>query len=470
MKKTILIASMTGLALVTATSSLKVFAQASSAAATVRSEDKSSVAVGRVYYVTTFKLNLRNTKSLSSDSVIGALTTNDQVEIVDPLDSSTPLVRVKVLNSASYSGNHEELYVSSEFLSEAPFTQVKTETGSRYFVIQNVATERTRIYERCTSSPDCPHRLIMETEMVVGRPEGPRNDQTRFLTWLGRYRITDWIKFYQDGEAHYPSWYDPRFPQLPPPGANPLKWFDKGLLPNKETGTLRGAFGWFAGLMGPNSNSQWIHGTIGWGADGDKFIQYTRKTWVNMFGNPRSSGCTRLENGAIALTHHLLPVGTEIVRVYAIEGLRDTSLSRYLLQREKKPWEFILTTESVRKSNSATSDRGAVLARGVPESSYLEEGTFHIDQWPDVTPLKRNASWKERIKGNSGNSYGIDESEFQGVFLVDEGRFNGYKHPSSLKVGGMSNRSLPEFLTTSKGGTVPVALDVGPSDGDLEGK
>ncbi|MFN7453366.1 MAG: hypothetical protein ACK5RO_01770, partial [Pseudobdellovibrionaceae bacterium] len=90
-----------------------------------------------------------------------------------------------------------------------------------------------------------------------------------------------------------------------------------------------------------------------------------------MFGNPRSSGCTRLENRAVALTRHLLPVGTEVIRVYAMEGLRDTSLSRYSLQREKRPWEFILTKEGVRQSNGPTIDRSAVLARGVPSSSYL---------------------------------------------------------------------------------------------------
>ncbi|MCE3010725.1 MAG: L,D-transpeptidase family protein [Proteobacteria bacterium] len=469
MKKRMLIAGMTGLALLTASSSLEVFAQSSSGGVTVQYNDKSSVAVGGIYYVTTFKLNLRKAKSLSSESVIGALTTNDQVKIVDPLDSSTPLVQVKVLKSKSYSGDFNELYVSSEFLSRTPFAQITSQSGSRYFVIQNVATERTRIYERCTSSPDCPHRLVMETEMVVGRPEGPRGDKDRFLTWLGRYRITDWRKFYQDSEGHYPSWYDPNYPVLPAPGSNPVKWLDKELLPNKETGSLRGAFGWFAGMVGPNANSQWIHGTFGWGADGDEFIRYTRKTFVNMFANPRSAGCTRLENRAVALTRHLLPVGTEVIRVYAMEGLRDTSLSRYNLQREKKPWEFILTKEAVRQSNGPTIERSAVLSRGLPKSSHLEEGTYLIDQTPDVIALKRNASWKERIKGSSGNSYGIGESEFQGVFLVDEGRFNGYKHPSSLTVGGLSDRSLPDYLKTSGGATIPVSVDVGPSDQELEG-
>lgn len=230
---------------------------------------------------------------------------------------------------------------------------------SKYFVIQNIATEITRVYERCTTNPGCPHRLIMETEMVVGRPEeGTKENPHAFKTWLGHAKISEWKKFYQDGLAHYPHWYragqDPN--DIPGPitnGSSRLvsaqKWITKNEAGEK---TVYGAFGWYAAKLTPadsvdGMNYQWIHGTIGWGRDGAAAIDLTRGFLMNLFSNPGSAGCTRLENKAIAYLRHILPVGTDIYRVYAREAIREHAipLPRYAEPYSKPTyWMYILLT------------------------------------------------------------------------------------------------------------------------------
>ena len=83
-----------------------------------QSYSKTGLKIGSVVYVTTEKLNLRSQPSLDSSSLVGALGMNDQVQIVDLLDSSTALVKVKILKSdADTSKLGPDLYVSSDYLS-----------------------------------------------------------------------------------------------------------------------------------------------------------------------------------------------------------------------------------------------------------------------------------------------------------------------------------------------------------------
>jgi hypothetical protein len=229
-------------------------------------------------------------------------------------------------------------------------------------------------------------------------------------------------------------------------------------------GSWRGAFGWYTALTGPNSQSQWIHGTFGWGSDGDKFIQATKGLDNGLLGriaaafkDLRSHGCTRVENRAIAYMRHILPVGTEIFRVYAKEALRDPSLAAYQLQKQTKPWDYILTKEGVRQTGGPDSDKNLSLARGVSSNLILEKGEYQVDQYPTAQGYIKGASNGQRRKGYSGNIYDIDDANFRGVFVVDEGRFIGYAHPAGVPVGGYPDHSLPDYLTTSGSYTLGTA-------------
>lgn len=409
---------------------------------------KKGLQLGAKVFVASDALNFRKAPSLSSDVVIGKLALNDEVQIVDLLDSATALIKVKILKSSKFEAGSVG-FVSADYVKKEV---TKTSAGgpSKYIVIQNVATEKTRVYERCTATPGCAHKMVMETEFVAGRTEGSMKDPNRYLTWLGRYKITEWKKFYEDGESHYPSWYHPNYPAVPYNPSDAKIWFSKSVMPGGQ-GSMRGAFGWYTAFVAPNSNYQWIHGTIGWGIEGDRYIKYTRGFWVNIFGNPRSSGCTRVENRAIAYLRDILEVGTEIIRVYAKEGYRDSARARYQGHEQSLPWEWILTKESV-QANGATSARNSVMARNVSNSMILEYGTYNVDRFPDAMGISPSESQRS---GKSGNTYKIDESEFQGTFLVDEGQFVGYKHPRSLPKGGFAENDLPEYLRT--GGSFKLA-------------
>jgi hypothetical protein len=412
---------------------------------------KADLKQGNRYYVKTDVLNVRNSPSKTGKK-LGELALNDEVEVIEVGDNSNSMVEIKIIASNGSVVNADlatKLYVAGDFLSsEKSQNPVVKGQPSKFIVIQNIASERLRIYERCTESSDCAHRLVYETEQVAGRPEGPKEDSDRYVSWLGHYKISKWVKFYEDNQDHYPSWYHPNYPAPPKRGSDPKAWISKKYIPNPGVGAMRGAFGWYAAMVSPNANSQWLHGTMGWGSDGDAFIKWTRSWLVNLFADPRSSGCSRLENRAIAYVRNMVGPGTEVFRVYAIEGYRDPKREAYENQRQPKPWDFILTKEGYQK-DGPTSDRASVLARNVPKSEYLEEGRYDADQYPNAIALKTNASSGEARSGKSGNTYRISDNKFRGVFLVDEGRFIGYSHPQGLQVGGFPNKQLPAFLVTS---------------------
>jgi hypothetical protein len=315
--------------------------------------------------------------------------------------------------------------------------------------------------------------MVMETEMVVGRPEeGTDVNKDAFKTWLGHAKIAEWVKFYQDGAGHYPHWYKAGQDRntIPTPISDSFskimgsrKWMVKGIDGHP---TIYGAFGWYAAKVTPadereGMNYQWMHGTMGWGKDGPLAIHLTRTSLANIISNPGSSGCTRLENRAIAYLRSLLPVGTDIYRVYAKEAARN--LGRYAgLENNPGSWSYILTTNDAQKSGGLEADAAAVIRKAISPSNILEQGVYEVDRYPSVMAL----NYQEiPSSGKSGDRYKIDSgspngaSNFQGYFLVDEGRFANYKHPGyqatrgRVKTSGMSDfrNSVPEFLTAAPG-------------------
>ncbi|MFP5519066.1 MAG: L,D-transpeptidase [Bdellovibrionia bacterium] len=447
---------------------------------------KEHLKVGKQYYITGNNLNVRSsTQTASSDNILGRLTAGDTVEIVDLLTAATPLVQVKIIKANTFKtpAGVSALFVSKDFLNDV----AALNAPGKYFVIQNVASEITRVYERCTTSPGCPHKLVLETEMVVGRPEeGTRDDRYAFTTLLGHSKISEWIKLYQDSAGHYPHWYKQGQSLSTIPAKAPRnskgepepsfgwgrKWITKD---SNNKDTIYGAFGWYAAKVHPGGsdggmNYQWIHGTIGWASDKQASIELTRTTLLNLLSNPGSSGCTRLSNGQVSYLRHLLPVGTDIYRVYAREATREKSclrknfwgncvqektLAGYEGQNKSKDWEYIMLTDGAQRSNGLTADADSIRKLGlniIPGKNLIESGSVEIDQYPNAMAL--NYTYPPET-GKTGDRYMIDEptgrngTKFRGVFLVDEGRFIDYAHPSREATGGKIRVSgLAEFRTT----------------------
>lgn len=327
------------------------------------------------------------------------------------------------------------------------FTSItQAQSVSKYFIVQNIATEKLRIYERCTTTPDCPHRMIYQTDMVVGKISGDKDLWTR----VGTYKIEKWVKFYEDGASAYPSWYDPSYPETPSAGGSYGDWSSKSSMPRGQ-GALRGAFGWYAAMVSPNPHGQWVHGTIGWGSDGDKFIKQTRGFLVNIFSDPRSHGCTRLENRAIAYIQSFIAPGTDLFRVYAREGVADSQLQSYQNQANPVRFDFILTRDQVRKDNPNSIAKSAVENRlrdgKISSSDILEEGSYIASQFPTVQGLTNNRA----SSGKSGDTYSLGKSSFHGVFLIDQGRFVNYDHPRAMPRGGVSGDDavLPPYTKSN---------------------
>jgi hypothetical protein len=447
-------------------------AHAANSQAENMSVEKSTLRVGQQYYISGNELNLRSSNSTAAGNIVGKLALNDVVEVYDTLNAGTPLVQVKVIKSSVRTDGSANYYVSKDFLSDKASA---ISSSSKYFVVQNVASEKTRVYERCTTSPGCAHKMVMETEMVVGRPEeGTDTNKDAFKTWLGHAKIAEWVKFYQDGAGHYPHWYKAGQDVKSIPDAitdsfskilGSRKWMVKGFDGHP---TIYGAFGWYAAKVTPaddreGMNYQWMHGTMGWGKDGPVAIHLTRTSLLNMVSNPGSSGCTRLENRAIAYLRSLLPVGTDIYRVYAKEASRD--MGRYAsVQNNPGRWDYILTTNEAQKSGGLEADAAAVIRKAISPSNILEQGTYEVDRYPSVTApnyqeIPSSGKTGDRYKIDSGLKKDAGYTNFQGYFLVDEGRFMNYKHPSyqatkgRVKTSGLADfrNSVPEFLTAAPG-------------------
>ncbi len=328
-------------------------------------------------------------------------------------------------------------------------------TASPVFVVQNIATEKTRVYRRCITAPSCPHELIFETDTLVGQSTTQQKDSNVFATRLGHFKITKWIKFYEDKDKKFPAWYKSDYP-LVPKGTSPKEWLGSKYLPEPQVNSFRGAYGWFTAQLGPNSNEQSIHGTYGWGEDKDTMLSYFRNPFVSFIDDPMAKGETRMENQAVAYLRHLVDVGTDVYRVYALEGYADSGLVRYATQKDQKmAWDWVLTLKDAQKE-SGTIDRGIQTKKNYIYSETLEEGRFYVDRYPTGLGYSTAFLGLGAGAGTTGNTYQINRKQFSGVFLVDEGRFVDYEHPKSdlLPLGGYPQWELPAHLVAK----VPFTL------------
>jgi hypothetical protein len=383
-------------------------------------------------YVVPDRLRGRSNPDQPGDQSTVILERNDRVKIIDPTPKGKDgLIKVVVVDTQGPAKPPGPIYVDPRYVNEDPVQpEPQLAAADRYFVIQNIATEKLRVYENC-GGRDCRHRLVLETDLVVGEDTRTRRSH------LGSYRITEWFKFYEDNRSLFPSWFHPSYPALPAPGADLQAWGSQSLLPANGPGLVRGSFGWYTAHLGPNAAEQWTHGTWGWGADGDKFIRLIQTHPHSRNPQFSSRGCTRVENQAIAFMREILPVGTKIIKVYAREALAANVTALRPLR-----WDWILTTEGV-DVNGPSSDKDRVLSRNVVRQDILESGSFLANRTPSVVPLRPG---QRREQGFNGNVYNINESAFQGHFLVDEGRLVNYRHPVGLEVGGHRDGLLPSVV------------------------
>ena len=242
------------------------------------------------------------------------------------------------------------------------------ETSSPIFIIQNIATEKMRVYRRCVQTSPCPHELLFEADMIAGHGTREQNDPKVFVTKLGHFKITKWTKFFEDKNGKFPAWYKSDS-SIVPKGSSPREWIGN-----------RGAYGWLTAQLGPNAEGQVIHGTYGWGADKDSFLTYFRNPFVQFIDDPMAVGATRVENQAIAYTRHLADIGTDVFRVYALEAFADQALVRYESYRTQKLfWDWVLTIKDAQK-DAVSIDRQVQLKNNYVHSDVLEEGRFEIDR------------------------------------------------------------------------------------------
>jgi hypothetical protein len=354
----------------------------------------------------------------------------DKVKVTDPNPKGKEgFVEVVVVDTRAPHRPEKPILLPREYVApEQPPKTQEQDQADRYFMIQNVATEKSRIYENCVekkSDGTCVHRLVLESEMTAGE-DTPQKDRR---TLLGSFRITQWYKFYQDKQDLFPSFYAPGYPKLPDEGASVQTWLSKKYLPEGK-GQMRGAFGWYTAHLGPNAEEQWTHGTFGWGDDGDKFILVTREP---KYSHLRSAGCTRVENQAIAFAREVLAKGAKVIRIYAKEGYRDETLARYKTLPLLK-WKWILTKEGINSPLAPTASAAKVSKKNPTDNDILDAGTFPLNHVPQAA---------------EGNLYSVPQTELKGAFLVDEGRLVGYEHPKSLRVGGHADRKLPSLVLSN---------------------
>ncbi|OFZ12372.1 MAG: hypothetical protein A2Z20_00910 [Bdellovibrionales bacterium RBG_16_40_8] len=387
------------------------------------------------YYVYSTRLNIRSEPQIRDENIVGALNLNDEVQVIG-IVSDTVFVEVQILKTVAKLKSASTYFVAKDYLSINRNEVLQDSSRNNYFLVQNIATEKLRIYKKLCDDGRCAHKMVFESDVVVG--EKTRNQST--MTVLGSFNIIKWVKFYEDGGQKYPSWYDPNYPKVPEVGAGLFSWTSSEALPYRGS-KVRGAFGWYTAHVGPNSYYQWTHGTIGWGADKTKYIDITRGFFSNLFSDPRSHGCTRTDNESIAYIRHILDAGAPLIKIYAIEKLYDPNLLNY--QEKNKKWDYILTKNGVR-IDGEKADREKVLQAGTPRSQWLEEGSYAVDLLPDVKSFKPGGSGAKR--GKNGNVYGLKDKDMRGVYFIDEGRVLNYSHPDKLPVGGYGRNILPEYM------------------------
>jgi hypothetical protein len=406
----------------------------------------SAISSGIEAFVVPDRLRGRDNPEQSAEEAPCVLESNDKIRLVST--SLTParedeegLVLVEVIETQQEACQRRRVFVPIRYLAHQPIAKSGTQLAAdRYFMIQNLATEKVRIYVRAERRGEA-HRLVLEADMIAGENDPARTRRSA----VGSYRIESWHKFYEDTQSLFTPWYEPGAPALPLPGASLAEWTKSDYLPirdGRRTGILRGAFGWYTAKISPNAFAQWTHGTLGWGQDGDRFIKISRDELTNHYSDPRSFGCTRLENAAIALTQDLMPVGARIIKIYAREDVGDAELKRYAGQAPTSQWDWVLSRDGFRSSNPASSALSAQTLGGVKEEDVLERGRYVMDTRPDSVPISQGHAGIDQ----TGNLYEIPAQDFRGVFLVDEGRLVNYAHPRDLRRGGHNDQMLPSFL------------------------
>lgn len=424
-----------------------------------------------IFYIALNGLRVRSTPE-DAGKTLGLLSLNERVKLVSPELINGKYVQIEIIKSVNKIQPAEKYYVVREYLSEK-MIDYKEFTG-KYFVVVNVATETLRVFERQCMDNSCPNKMLIETEVVVGEDrDHPKDEKGKGRSILGSYRVTGWSKFYQDAEGHYPAWYRDGYPDLPAIGdSNWNDWFKNKHMPKDENGkahgSMRGAFGWYAAFVAPNPYGQWTHGTLGWGEDKDKFIKKTKKLLTNVVSDPRSSGCTRNNNEAIAFIRQLIEIGAPIIKIYAREAILDPAMTNY--REETKEWKYILTKRAGEKADRAevlkalnltdsdvdnfwAAKRAGgelILDPKSPLSQILEVGTYTVDTKPDIiayTPGEKLGKL-ERSVGRKGNVYGVKSPDMsQGVFYVDAGFLDGYHHPKAiLELGGFEDEETPPWM------------------------
>lgn len=404
--------------------------------------------VGETFYVYATQLRVRTSPSIADlSNVAGMLNTNDEVKTAgEKLENG--MIQVEIVSTAAEITAAPTYFVSAQHLSKKKQDQrIINDPQFKYFMVQNIASEKMRIYERMCDDGSCAHKMILETNIAVGEQKDSKPDM---MTIAGNFHLGKWTKFYQDAAVLYPSWFDPALPMPPKPGAGVLSWTKDNVKPKGSH--VRGAFGWFTAFpSGGQTNEQWTHGTLGWGSDKDKYIKATRGFWANLFADPRSHGCSRTDNESIAYIRYLLPVKTPMIKIYAREALADPTRAGY--SQEKTDWQYILTKKGVRVDGEI-ADRETVLRNGTPKEQWLEEGTYSVDSFPDVKKFKGGG--RGARAGKSANIYGLKEDKMVGYFLPDAGVVVDYQNPEGITRGGYREKAVPDFMVSkSKTFTLP---------------
>lgn len=434
----------------------------------------SPVYTDQTYYISSNSVRVRSAPD-STGRILGELSLNDNVKIINPETIyNQKYVEVSITLTYDPIVKSEKYFVSTEYL--APKFIDYKEFAGKYFVVVNVATETIRLYERMCLDNSCPSKMVLESEVVVGEDvDHPKDEKGKGRSILGSYRVTGWSKFYQDPEGHYPAWYRDGYPSTPDANANWNDWFSKKVMPidektGKPHGMMRGAFGWYTAFVAPEPFGQWTHGTLGWGSDKDQYIKRVKKVLINVVSDPRSSGCTRNNNEAIAFLRNMIDVGAPIIKIYAKEEILDPSLSNYSTATAE--WKYVLTknrnhaidrsevekalglTDSDLDTFWAAKTAGGelILDPKSPLNQILEVGTYERDTHPDAipyTPGEKLTAFTRKV-GRKGNVYGIKSTEMHGTFYVDAGVLDGYAHPDSvLEVSGFADEMTPPWMLFS---------------------
>ena len=137
----------------------------------------------------------------------------------------------------------------------------------------------------------------------------------------------------------------------------------------------------------------------------------------------------------------------------ALDPLVIQDIQKYILKIQSSGTAILVTDHNVKNLFDIT-DRSYVLEQGITQDKWLEEGTYDVDQYPDVveyTPGEDMGRLSRKL-GNKGNVYGVDSELMRGVFYVDAGLVSGYTLPKhkSLVRGGFADEEVGDWMNMDK--------------------